>query len=316
VISNQIDSLVLIWQTFSSNAKHDKLAFLMGNIRPLKDSDRNDILEIARHTWDGHDYLPYFFDSWIEDRNSHAVAIERNGHVVALANLRVIENGRTGWMEGLRVHPDYRGQGLASILTHHVVELANEIPVERIRYTTAVGNETSLHLGETVGMRRKLDFAVHWQDRMDEVMWNSSIRPVKEASIEELSPHLIDAELLPHNVIVYDWKALDVSHDALEKIASLSKFWIQSVDGAIESFSLGFIREDPTGPQWSFTIYARDDSTFLDQLAHHLKMASDAGCKTIFMTYQMDFVETFYSLDWVRLIEDEEMALTLLEKVL
>jgi len=286
------------------------------SIRPLRESDKADVLEIASKTWDGHDYLPYFFDAWINDKNSHTAAIEKDGHVVALANLRVIENGRTGWMEGLRVHPDYRGQGFASILTHHVVKSAKEIPVERIRYTTAVGNETSLHLGDEVGMKRKFDLAVHWQDRMDEVTWGSSVQSIKAASIDELYPHLIEAGLLPHNVVVYDWKALDISRETLEKISALTRFWVQSIDGLIESFSLGFVSEDPTGPQWSFTIYAKDESTFLDQLAHHVKMASDTECKTIFMTYQMGFVETLHSLDWVRPYEGEEIALTLLERVL
>ncbi len=287
----------------------------MHDIRPLRDSDREDVLEIARHTWDGHDYLPYFFDAWLADRNSHTAAIEREGHVVALANLRVIENGRTGWMEGLRVHPDYRGQGLASILTHHVVKLAREIPVERIRYTTAVGNESSLYLGTTIGMRRKFDLAVHWQDKLDKVSWSSSVSPIKEASAKELYPHLAEARLLLHDVIVYDWKALDLSPEALEKIAALAKFWTQSRGGRIGSFSLGFVSEDPAGLQWSFTIYASDDSTFLDQLSHHLQMASENECKNIFLTYQMDYVGTLYLLDWVRPIEDEEMALTLLERV-
>ena len=288
----------------------------MQNIRPLRATDKEDILEIAKHTWDGHDYLPYFFDAWINDRDSHTAAIEKDGHVIALANLRVIENGLTGWMEGLRVHPDYRKQGLASILTHHIVRLAKEIPVERIRYTTAVDNETSLHLGEEVGMKREFNLAVHWQDRIDEVSWSPSASPIRDASVEELYPQLIDAKLLPHNVIVYDWKALDVSYGSLEKIASFSKLWVQIIDGRMESFSLGFIREDLNGPEWSFTIYARDASTFLAQLAHHMKMTSDAECKTISMTYQMGFVETLYSLDWVRPIEDEAMALTLLERVL
>jgi GNAT superfamily N-acetyltransferase len=236
----------------------------MEDLRPLRSSDKEDVLEIAKHTWEGHDYLPYFFDSWVQDKESHPTAIEKNGHVVALANLRVIDNGRTGWMEGLRVHPDYRGQGLASILTHHVVKLAREIPVE-----SSVGN---------------------------------------------LYPQLLDSGLLPHNVIVYDWKALDVSREALEKIGAAARFWVQKVQEDIISFSLGFAREDQSGPQWSFTIYARDDSSFLDQLSHHLKMASDADCKTIFMTYQTGFDRTFHSLDWVVTVEDNELVLTLLEK--
>ena len=122
----------------------------MQDVRPLEESDLDDILEIAKHTWDGHDYLPYFFDAWLKDPDSHTAAIERDGHVIALANLRVIEDGRTGWMEGLRVHPDHQGEGLASHLTRHIVQQAEDLKVERLRYTTASVNEASFHLAESI----------------------------------------------------------------------------------------------------------------------------------------------------------------------
>jgi len=129
----------------------------MRHIRFLRETDRDDILEIAKHTWEGHDYLPYSFESWLKDKNSHTAAIEQDGHVIALANLRVIEDGKTGWMEGLRVHPDHRGMGLAKALTNHVVQNAAELRLERIRYTTATDNLESLRLGESVGMSRRFN---------------------------------------------------------------------------------------------------------------------------------------------------------------
>ena len=195
----------------------------MENLRPLRASDKEDVLEIAKHTWDGHDYLPYYFDVWIKDVGAHPIAIEKDGHVVALANLRVIENGRTGWMEGLRVHPNYRGQGLASILTRHLVKVARGVPVERVRYTTIVDNKTSLHLGQSVGMSRKLELAIHWQDGLDEVSWGSSVNPIKEVSGDEAYAQLLTSNLLPFDVVIYDWKALDITRESLEKIGLLAE---------------------------------------------------------------------------------------------
>ena len=129
-------------------------------------------------------------------------------------------------------------------------------------------------------------------------------------------PDLIHAGVVPHNVIMYDWKALDVSLEGLQKIALLSKFWIQRQDDVINSFSLGFVNQDKTEPQWSFTIYAKDKLGFLDQFSHHVSMALETNCKTLFAAYQLDFVDTLYALDWVTPHEDEEMALTLLERML
>ncbi|MFW9944474.1 MAG: GNAT family N-acetyltransferase [Candidatus Sifarchaeia archaeon] len=294
----------------------------MPEIRPLRESDRDDILEIAKHTWGGHDYLPYSFDAWLKDRNSHTAAIEQEGHVIALANLRVIEDGRTGWMEGLRVHPDYRGKGFAKTLTNHVVQTAIDLRLERIRYTSATVNVESLHLGEKVGMKRKFNLAVSWHANPGEIAWRSSTDPLKEVVSTQLHHNLVDSGLLPSNVIIHDWKALDATPDALDKIGQTARFWVQKQDDVIKSFSLGFIRDASGGPQWAFTIYASSESSFLDHLSHHVGMASENECTSMFGAFQEEFSDTFYDLDWAQHEEEEddeegeEFALTLLERVL
>lgn len=290
----------------------------MNDIRPLRESDKEDILEIARHTWDGHDYIPFFFDGWLKDKDSHPVGIEYNGHIIALANLRVIDDGRTGWMEALRVHPNHRGKGLATALTQYVVQLAKRIPVERIRYTTHVGNETSLHLAETVNMKRKLNLGVHWQENPTEIFWRSSGQALIEVTAHDTYQDLLSAKLLPFNIIIYDWKALDATPEGLAKVGSIARFWIQKKDNTIASFSLGYTRDAKSGLQWGFTIYAKDTAGFLDHLSHHVNMASETGCSVIFATFETHYLDTLYSLDWVKLDEeeDEEMVMTLLERVL
>ncbi|MHA2146676.1 MAG: GNAT family N-acetyltransferase [Candidatus Thorarchaeota archaeon] len=286
------------------------------NIRPLKESDKEDILEIASKTWHGHDYLPYFFDAWLKDANSHSVAIEHDGHVISLANLRVIENGRTGWMEGLRVHPDYRGKGLASIITKHVVKVAMDVNVERIRYTTATDNLTSLHLGEMVGMERKFDLAFYWHEKPDEIRWRDTEQPLREVTSMDLIPELVNSGLLPHNVVIYDWKALDATQENLEKIGLTAKYWILSDEDVIRSFSLGFPRDDKSGQMWCFTIYANDVDGFFAHYSHHLKQAATTKCDLIFGMYQTDYVDSLYELDWTNRNDEESMTLTLLERIL
>jgi N-acetylglutamate synthase-like GNAT family acetyltransferase len=298
------------------------VGFTMNKIRPLRESDRDDILEIAKHTWDGHDYLPYSFDAWLKDKNSHTAAIEQKGHVIALANLRVIENGRTGWMEGLRVHPDHRGKGFANTLTNHVVQTAIDLRLERIRYTSATVNVESLHLGEKVGMERKFDLAVSWHADPGEIAWRSSTDPIKEVVSTQLHHNLIDSGLLPYNIIICDWKALDATPEALDKIGQTARFWVQMENDEIKSFSLGFKHDASGGPQWAFTIYASSESGFLDHLSHHVEMASENKCTSMFGAFQKEFSDTFYNLDWAKHEEDEddeegeEFALTLLERVL
>lgn len=298
--------------------RHLSYGLNMSNIRRLRESDKDDIIEISRNTWDGHDYVPNFFDSWLKDMDSHPVGIEDDGHIIALANLRVVDDGKTGWMEALRVHPSYRGKGLATILTQHVVQLAMNIPVKHIRYTTAASNKTSLHLAETVGMKRKFTLAGYWQENPSEISWRSSNKPIFKTTATDVYQSLIDARLLPFNIIICDWKALDATPEGLAKVDSISRFWIQKQAGKVTSFSLSLDHDDVSDQQWTFTIYAKDVSGFLDHLSHHVNMASETGSTSIFGLFEPKYVETFHNLEWDKQneYEIEEMSLTLLERVL
>lgn len=288
----------------------------MENVRLLGESDRDDILEIARHIWDGHDYLPYSFESWIRDENSHTVGIEQDGHIIALANLRVIEGGKTGWMEGLRVHPDYRGRGLAKVLTNHVVLKAIELELKRIRYTTATDNLESLHLGESVGMSRKFTLGIYWHEGAMEITWRHTTEDIISINADDLLAPLIESNLVPCNVIVYNWKAMDVTSEALQMLAEKSHFWVTRRSDGIAAFSVGFASKGSDGKEWIFTIYARDDSLFLNHLSHHIMLASENTCATFFGAFQEDYSRTLIELDWVPSDYKGDWAQTLLERVL
>ena len=38
-------------------------------VRDLEEADREDVLEISKHIWDGHDYVPYTIDVWLMDED-------------------------------------------------------------------------------------------------------------------------------------------------------------------------------------------------------------------------------------------------------
>ena len=109
-------------------------------IRRLVKSDQDDVLEISKYTWDGHDYLGTVFDEWVNDPKCDFVGVEVEDRVVAVANLRLIEGGCTGWLEGLRVHPDFRQRGYANEITAYLVAEGERLGVGRLRYTTSDRN--------------------------------------------------------------------------------------------------------------------------------------------------------------------------------
>jgi len=184
-------------------------------------------------------------------------------------------------MEGLRVHPDHRGKGFADALTRHVIRKARELQVQRLRYTTSDENEASLRLAEKFGFLKTL--------RM-EVFLHSEPKPAvceKLSSVSESNPVEVHALLkeLPHiipaNMLIYDWKALDNSLRNLRALGKDHTFYTaRQADGGSVSFGRSRRRKD--GSMWAFTIYASEPTEFLQQLHYNAGLAA-RGALTAFM---------------------------------
>ncbi|MFW9908175.1 MAG: GNAT family N-acetyltransferase [Candidatus Thorarchaeota archaeon] len=288
--------------------------------RPLRESDKDDILEIARNTWDGHDYLPHYFDEWLKDKTCHTLAIEQDGHIAALANLRLIDEGTTGWMEGLRVHPNYRGKGYASILTDKLIEMAYEIGAKRIRFTTDSQNEHSLHLAFKSGMKKLQSFGVYWHEDIRKIEWSFpsskiiAINPIAEFKA------IAESGLVPNGVVVVDWKAYDATigmGDAPMGLYKLgeAEFWANRNEKGVNALSIGIVRYDMHEPTWAFTILAKNPNLFFEHFSFHIQEAKKRGYSQIMVTYGMQFREALNSLDWINR-ELGEMEVVLLERIL
>jgi len=269
-------------------------------IRKVTESDREDILEISRHIWEGHDYLPSVIEEWLKDSHSYTCGIEVEDQFVALANLRVIEGGRTGWMEGLRVHPDHRGKGYANALTEYLIEKAVELGVQRLRYTTSNENEASLRLAEKYGFKSILEMGVFWHPNPKTVPSTKSCLHVRKSNSNEVYAMLQrKPDIIPNNVLIYDWKALDVTPEALEVIGESHEYYITMKKAEVDSLSYGYSGRRGGLSLWTFTIYATESDGFLLQLSHNVALALKQGYNAVMCTYQLGFERKLYEVDWI-----------------
>ncbi|WP_148881920.1 MULTISPECIES: GNAT family N-acetyltransferase [Thermococcus] len=123
-------------------------------IRDAKPEDRPSIEEIARLTWGGEDYLARVFDEWLRD--GHFYVLEVDGKVIGTAKLTLLP-GKVGWLEGLRVHPDYRGRGYGRKLHGFMLELgerlAREGKIEALEFATYFLNRESIAMAKRDGFK-------------------------------------------------------------------------------------------------------------------------------------------------------------------
>ncbi|NWG11500.1 GNAT family N-acetyltransferase [Candidatus Bathyarchaeota archaeon] len=282
--------------------------------RKVSTSDRNDILEISRHIWDGHDYLPLVIDEWLSDQNSYTYGIEADDHLVALANLRLIENGQTGWMEGLRVHPDYRGKGFAHILTKDLIKRARNLGVKRLRHTTSTENCASLRLAEKYGFVKILEKNVFGYPIPKDMLPSIGHLGVRKSNPREVYAMLQqNPKIIPHNILFFDWKAFDCTLEALETLGKTHEFYVATQKGKIDSLSYAYSGLAQRRP---FTIYASDTRGFLLHLSHNIALASKHGLEWVAGTCDIDFEKVLNEVEWIPEEERWSTHMALLEKKL
>ena len=127
-------------------------------IRPAQAQDKDTILAFCQNTWDWGDYIDRVWDEWLVDPQGKLFVAITDGQPSGVAHLRMI-NETDAWLEGLRVDPGYRHQGIATLLHLAMIEEALRRGATNARLTTESTNTGSIHIMERVHMRRVGAFA-------------------------------------------------------------------------------------------------------------------------------------------------------------
>ena len=138
-------------RTRNTRTERMKQRTLMREARP---GDLERLREISGLTWEGEDYLGSVAVEWMSEEGLYVS--ETGGVVSGSVKVSTHPDG-VRWLEGLRVHPDFRGQGIAGLLTGFSLDLARSA-IERgearsIEFATYYRNEASIHLGSINGFR-------------------------------------------------------------------------------------------------------------------------------------------------------------------
>lgn len=260
-------------------------------VRKINPSDRKDILEISSKIWGGNDYLPYVLDEWLGSKKCHTYGVEVDGRIVAIGNLRLVDGNRTAWMEGLRVHPNYRKRGYANLLTQHFLNLGEALYVRRFRYTTGGNNRVSLKLAREAGFKRLLKMSAFWYEGVKSISGPSfNHTRVKEAT-SQASYEMLKTEksLIPCNVLMYDWKAVEANLMGFKVVGKDHGFYVTKKGAKLQALSFGHIRPGSERGSWSFTVYAADEDSFLTHYFHHMNTALSRGLDSMTCSCQTQF---------------------------
>jgi RimJ/RimL family protein N-acetyltransferase len=125
---------------YMPRATHPELTF-----RAVTAADRDALERIAAQTWDGNDYLMDVFETWLADPEGMFYAgCLPDGRLAGTAKLTRFGDGEW-WLEGIRVDPTLRGQGIGRAIHAYGVALAEALQRARggtgeVRFCTDLSN--------------------------------------------------------------------------------------------------------------------------------------------------------------------------------
>ena len=185
-------------------------------VREAKPSDKKPLMDFVTKTWGGHDYIPSVWDEWLRDKGGKIFVVEVDGKQVGMNRVRLLRDG-TGWLEGVRIHPDFRGKGMASLLGEKSMQYASKLGVSTFRLTSSSRNRAAHRQVAKMGFSEVA--------RFDVFRARTKSRLLRGGGVDKISP----ADL---------GKALRVIRGSEEYRAGMGVYWDAFVARALDRRAL------------------------------------------------------------------------------
>ncbi len=129
-------------------------------VRKARASDKQPLMRFVKRIWRGHDYIPFVWDRWLKDPSGQMFVAEVGGAPVGMNRVKLVEDG-SAWFEGARVHPSYRGRGVATALGENSAKYARERGARTYRLASRSNNWPAHRQVARMGFTEKTRVSVY-----------------------------------------------------------------------------------------------------------------------------------------------------------
>ncbi len=129
-------------------------------VRPAQAEDREPVLAFCTTTWGWGDYIERVWEQWLDDPSGRLFVATVDDQPVGMVHISML-TAVDAWLEGLRVDPAFRGQGLAKLLNDAAVLEAMQRGADYIRLAVDSNNTRSIEITERGFWRQIAAFAFY-----------------------------------------------------------------------------------------------------------------------------------------------------------
>lgn len=196
-------------------------------LREAKSSDKTLVLEFCKNTFSWGDYISDVWDNWSLEKN--LLVLTENKIPVAISHGSISD--KQVWIEGIRVHENYRRKGLASHLVLELESIAKKKNCKVSKMLIAENNKHSLRLANSLNY--------HIEDN-----WNFySLTPKKinfKTNVKKATNNQSVIDLILSNTSSYvrSWRWLPLSKTTINNLINENKIFYSEQDGIINAVAI------------------------------------------------------------------------------
>jgi ribosomal protein S18 acetylase RimI-like enzyme len=196
-------------------------------IRHATKSDKGEVLRFCVNTFEWGDYIDQVWDFWYSDQNGVLLVAEddeeynihskKRSSLIAVSHASLCPNNKNVWLEGIRVHPNFRHRSVATQLLNTMISYGKEQEAEEASAIVAGNNIASQLMMESNGFAIISKWSYYIINkipkRVDQVKLRS--RVVTFEDTETVRNYLIRSEVYKSSGKTYvnswRWYSLDLS---------------------------------------------------------------------------------------------------------
>jgi GNAT superfamily N-acetyltransferase len=122
-------------------------------INNATNSDKEKILDFCKNTFSWGDYISEVWNYWIKE--GKLLVMHQDDNPVGICHASINSDSKQVWIEGIRVHPDFRRQGIAQKLVLESEIIAKNTGCKYSFMLIDVNNLNSLQLANHLGYEKK-----------------------------------------------------------------------------------------------------------------------------------------------------------------
>jgi GNAT superfamily N-acetyltransferase len=185
--------------------------------RLARQEDKAAVLAFCAQTWEWGDYLPKVWDDWLADQSGRLLVATLDERPVAVMHLRMV-SPEEGWLEGMRVDPAVRGQGISRAMGARGREEARALGARVVRLATHSDNSVAQHALDRDDYERIGTFVVY-EAPAEQITGVEMPAPATPADLPDVLTMLDRSSIFPAmgGLAYHDWAGRALTGALLEQ---------------------------------------------------------------------------------------------------